>query len=220
MAFAITILAVACQPQKEKQSEATEEVTENIVEEEKVVNSPGVLNPNLATEEELLSVGLTADQVSAIVEGRPHLDGATFAKSLKEMTGEEYETTAAKLFLSMNLNTTEEDDFKLVPGVGDKMAHEFEEYRPYTSVAQFRREIGKYVDEDQVLKYESFVFVPVNLNTAPEEQILMIPGVGGKMAHEFEEYRPYESMEQFRREIGKYVDDNEVARLERYVTLD
>ena len=39
------------------------------------------------------------------------------------------------------------------------------------------------------------------------------------MAHEFEEYRPYTSLEQFRREIGKYVDDEEVARLERYVEI-
>ena len=41
-----------------------------------------------------------------------------------------------------------------------------------------------------------------------------------KMVHEFEEYRPYRSMDQFRREIGKYVDADEVARLESYVTLD
>jgi hypothetical protein len=40
------------------------------------------------------------------------------------------------------------------------------------------------------------------------------------MAHEFEEYRPYANIEQFRREIGKYVDEKEVARLEQYVTLD
>jgi hypothetical protein len=40
------------------------------------------------------------------------------------------------------------------------------------------------------------------------------------MAHEFDEYRPYTDMEQFRREIGKYVDEDEVARLEQYVVLD
>ena len=40
------------------------------------------------------------------------------------------------------------------------------------------------------------------------------------MAHEFQEYRPYKSMQQFRREIGKYVDAEEIARLEMYVTLD
>ena len=44
-------------------------------------------------------------------------------------------------------------------------------------------------------------------------------GVGERMAHEFEEYRPYRNMEQFRREIGKYVDDAKVAQFERYVTL-
>jgi hypothetical protein len=40
------------------------------------------------------------------------------------------------------------------------------------------------------------------------------------MAHEFEEYRPYTSVEQFRREIGKYVDAKEVARLERYLVIE
>ena len=100
------------------------------------------------------------------------------------------------------------------------MAHEFEEYRPYKAMAQFRREIGKYVDEDEVARMEQYVFVPIELNTATEEDILTIPGVGKRMAHEFEEYRPYKAIEQFRREIGKYVDDKEVARLERYVTLE
>jgi DNA uptake protein ComE-like DNA-binding protein len=61
--------------------------------------------------------------------------------------------------------------------------------------------------------------VSIDLNTASEAEILLIPGVDGRMAHEFEEYRPYTDMEQFRREIGKYVDDAEVERLARYVTL-
>ncbi len=39
------------------------------------------------------------------------------------------------------------------------------------------------------------------------------------MLHEFKEYRPYKAMPQFRREIGKYVDAKEVARLEMYVKI-
>jgi hypothetical protein len=39
------------------------------------------------------------------------------------------------------------------------------------------------------------------------------------MLREFKEYRPYENVERFRREIGKYVSPKEVARLERYVTV-
>jgi hypothetical protein len=34
---------------------------------------------------------------------------------------------------------------------------------------------------------------------------------------EFKEYRPYKNIEQFRREMGKYWNEREVARLERYV---
>ena len=40
------------------------------------------------------------------------------------------------------------------------------------------------------------------------------------MLHEFKEYRPFKNIEQFRREIGKYVDDKELARLERFVHLE
>ena len=61
--------------------------------------------------------------------------------------------------------------------------------------------------------------MPIDLNKASDAEILLIPGVGPRMRHEFEEYRPYTSIEQFRREIGKYVDKDEVARLERYVRI-
>jgi len=63
------------------------------------------------------------------------------------------------------------------------------------------------------------VFVPLNLNTASDQDLLTIPGLGTRMLREFKEYRPYDGIERFRREIGKYVSKEEVARLERYVTL-
>ena len=63
------------------------------------------------------------------------------------------------------------------------------------------------------------VIVPININTATDAEILRIPGVGPRMLREFKEYRPYTSIEQFRREIGKYVDKAEVARLEQYIVI-
>jgi DNA uptake protein ComE-like DNA-binding protein len=125
-----------------------------------------------------------------------------------------------KLFRPVNLNSATETEIMLIPAVNKKMAHEFEEYRPYASMEQFRREIGKYVDTTEVARLEQYVFIPVDLNTASEDEIMKIPGMSERMAHEFEEYRPYKDMEQFRREIGKYVDADEVARLESYVTLN
>ena len=186
-----------------------------------VGTNQGVLNPNQAGEDELLALPhMDETLVEAILDGRPFLTivdlDAVLAESLDEAQREEL---YAELFIPINLNTASEEEILLVPGVGDRMAHEFEEYRPYRALAQFRREIGKYVDDDEVARLEQYVFVPIDLNTASDEDILSIPGVGDRMLHEFKEYRPYQNIEQFRREIGKYVDETEVARLERYVTL-
>jgi len=71
----------------------------------------------------------------------------------------------------------------------------------------------------ELARLEQYVFVPLDLNTASDPDLLTIPGLGTRMLREFKEYRPYDGIERFRREIGKYVSKEEVARLERYVTL-
>jgi DNA uptake protein ComE-like DNA-binding protein len=182
----------------------------------------GVLNPNLAGEKELLALPpLNAKLVKQILDKRPFLSMTALDTLLRQsLSREQLAEFYPKLFIPINLNTATREEILLVPGVGKRMAHEFEEYRPYRALAQFHREIGKYVDEKEVARLEQFVFVPINLNTASDEDILSIPGVGKRMLHEFKEYRPYKNLEQFRREIGKYVDKKEVARLERYVTLE
>jgi DNA uptake protein ComE-like DNA-binding protein len=58
----------------------------------------------------------------------------------------------------------------------------------------------------------------VNLNTASGDDFMAaVPGLGNRMVREFMEYRPYISIQQFRQEIGKYVDDAQVAEYEKYV---
>ena len=93
----------------------------------------------------------------------------------------------------LNLNTTAEEDFQRVPGVGDRMAHEFEEYRPYASIREFRREIGKYVDEATVAGYEPYVFVPVRVNESDAETLAQLPGVEAEAAEALVAGRPYAS---------------------------
>jgi len=187
-----------------------------------VGNNRGVLNPNRAGEEDLLALPhLDATLVKGIMDQRPFLSMMDLHAFLSQSLNEEQWTELYDtLFVPINLNTASEQEILLITGVGPRMRHEFEEYRPYVALAQFRREIGKYVDEDEVARLEQYVFVPINLNTASDEAILSIPGVGNRMLHEFKEYRPYDNMARFRREIGKYVSDEEVARLERYVTLE
>ena len=187
-----------------------------------VGNNTGVLNPNLAVEDELVALPqIDAALAKAIIDGRPFLTMTALHVLLSERLADvELTNLYTRMFVPINLNTAGREEILLVPGVGARMAHEFEEYRPYQALAQFRREIGKYVDDDEVARMEQFVFVPIKLNAASDEDILSIPGVGRRMLHEFKEYRPYSNIQQFRREIGKYVDDDEVARLERYVTVN
>ncbi len=208
----VTMAIMACG--SKNKSEEKNDVTEPKVES---TQSAVVLNANLATTEELVGIELPEAFIQKIMDGRPFLSMNDF----DAIVGADWnkENLYGKIFIPFNLNTTAEADFKMIPGVGDRMAHEFEEYRPYNSIQQFRREIGKYVEEEEVARYENYVFVPVELNTASEDDIKALPGVGDRMAHEFEEYRPYQSIEQFRKEIGKYVDDKELARLERFVYL-
>jgi DNA uptake protein ComE-like DNA-binding protein len=185
-----------------------------------VGNNDSVLNPDVATEAELAGVPhLDAALVATIVEQRPFADMSSLDALFRALSETQRDDVYAKLFLPINLNTASRAEILLIPGLSERMAHEFEEYRPYTSLEQFRREIGKYVDAAEVARLEQYVFVPLDLNSATSEAFLTIPGVGARMVHEFEEYRPYQSMEQFRREIGKYVDEDEVARLERYMTI-
>jgi DNA uptake protein ComE-like DNA-binding protein len=92
--------------------------------------------------------------------------------------------------------------------------------RPYADMVAVNRVLAAQVSDTAARKtIYARVWKPVDLNTAKAEEILLIPGVGRRMLHEFEEYRPYRDMARFRREIGKYVDSAEVARLERYVTI-
>ena len=181
-----------------------------------------IVDANIASEKELAAVPhLNPALVKAIVDARPfptisELD-AVLSKSLKR---EQITELYGRLFVHLNLNTATREQILLIPNTGPRMAHEFEEYRPYKSLAQFHREIHKYVDDTELARLEQYVFVPVNLNTASDADILTIPGLGNRMLHEFKEYRPYKAIEQFRREIGKYVDKKEVARLERYVTIN
>ena len=181
-----------------------------------------VLDPNVAGEKELLALPhLNATLAKGLLGRRPFLSMTDLDAFLKPSLNDQQRAELyRRMFVAVNLNTASEQEILLIPGMGRKMLHEFQEYRPYKALAQFRREIGKYVDDKEVARLEQYVFVPINLNTATDEDILSIPGVGPKLLHEFKEYRPYKSIEQFRREIGKYVDKQEVGRLERYVTLD
>lgn len=119
----------------------------------------------------------------------------------------------------LNANTVAETELLPIPHITPALAKAIVERRPFKSVRDLDALLQS-LSRQQRTEVYGRLFVPINLNTATDAEILTIPGMGQRMLREFKEYRPYKSMEQFRREIGKYVSRQEVARLERYVSLN
>ena len=187
-----------------------------------VGKSQGVVDANTAAEADLAKMPhMTPAIAKALVGVRPfknitELNTFLIGQGLKQ---EEAMDFYQKAFVHINLNTATRDEILLVPGAGQRMTREFAEYRPWKTWAQFDKEIGKYVGADATAKLAQYCFIPINLNTATDADFLTIPGVGPRMVGEFKEYRPWKSWEQFDKEIGKYVDAKEVARLKRYLAI-
>jgi DNA uptake protein ComE-like DNA-binding protein len=187
-----------------------------------VGKSQGVIDVNTASEQALAALPhMTAPVVKAVLAARPFDSIIDLNKLLlsQKLTQAQANELYGKAFVHINLNTATPEEILLIPGAGKRMAHEFEEYRPWRTWAQFEKEIGKYVNAQEVARLAQYGFIPINLNTASDADILSIPGAGTRMVHEFKEYRPWKTMAQFHKEIGKYVDEKEVRRLARYVVI-
>jgi len=124
---------------------------------------------------------------------------------------------ASSGIVKLNLNTASNDEFLAVPDVGSRMVREFNEYRPYTSILQFRKEIGKYVDESQVAAYEEYLFVPVDPNSADVATLQQIPGVDEALATALIGARPFASNAAFTEKLAELLTPEQVTVAESYL---
>ena len=182
----------------------------------------GMIEPNVADEKELMKLPqLNAALVKAIVERRPFANMMDLNKFLSQsLDGKQLSELYTKMFLPINLNTATREEIMLIPGMGNRMVREFLEYRPYTAITQFRKEIGKYVDDKEVARLEQYVFVPINVNSASDETLLSIPGLTPQLLGALKDRRPYKNVQEFRAELAKNVNAKELGRIERYITIN
>jgi protocatechuate 3,4-dioxygenase beta subunit len=173
--------------------------------------------------------GSSADALTATpaqTEGPyyPVIDFSTYDSNLNSVAIDDTPVTpildqTAVEFTLMNLNTATGDQFLTIPDMSNRMVREFEEYRPYISIQQFRREIGKYVSADQVAAYEQYVYVPIQVNDSDAETLKQIPGVDDAVADALIAGRPYTSNEAFLEALGAYLDSNGVALAAYYLEV-
>lgn len=119
----------------------------------------------------------------------------------------------------VNPETASREQLLQVPNITPELADAILAGRPFENMLAVDSILAGSLSEEQRAAVYARLWKPMDLNTASREEILLIPDVDPRMPHEFDEYRPYTDMEQFRREIGKYVDAAEVARYEKYVEL-
>jgi DNA uptake protein ComE-like DNA-binding protein len=182
----------------------------------------GLADLNAVSEATLATMpSMTPAIAKAFVAARPFntiVEANNFLLGQK-LTQEQITPLYEKAFVHINLNTGTAPEILLIPRVAKRMTREFEEYRPWLSMAQFDKEIGKYVGAEETNRLKQYVFIPLDLNTATDEQFKTIPNLGGNMLREFKEYRPWKTKAQFDKEIGKYVGPKETSRLWRFMTI-
>lgn len=181
-----------------------------------------IKDANTAAEADIAAMPhMSAALAKELVAARPFESLTAFDAFLApKLTKEQRVELYPKLWVHINLNAASREEIALIPGMGPRMIREFNEYRPYASMAVFRREMGKYVNAEEVARLEQYTFVPINPTTASDADLMTIPNLGPRMLREFKEYRPWTGSAHFRKEIGKYVNAKEVGRLERFLAFE
>ena len=126
---------------------------------------PGLADFNKASESELAQLpGMTPALARGVVERRPFKSPLDLNKFLvdQKLTADQVKALYGKAFVPINLNTGTKEEFMLIPGVGARMSAEFAEYRPWKTSAQFDKEIGKYVGQQETDRLKQYVFIPAN----------------------------------------------------------
>jgi DNA uptake protein ComE-like DNA-binding protein len=117
----------------------------------------------------------------------------------------------------VDMNTVAEKELAGMPNITPAIAHAIVAKRPFASITELNALlVSQGLTPQQATELYPRAFVHINLNTATPEEILLVPGAGRRMTHEFAEYRPWRNWAQFDREIGKYVGAEATAKLAQY----
>ena len=187
-----------------------------------VGKSQGVADANTIAEKDLATMPqMTPALARTLTAQRPFNSILDLHKLLlsQGLTAEQATAFYGKAFVHINLNTATAEEILLVPGAGRRMAHEFEEYRPWKTYAQFDKEIGKYVGPDATARLAQYTFIPMNPNTAADAELQTVPGASAAMLGVIRSARPYASIAALELALTKATTATEGKRIARYFAM-
>lgn len=187
-----------------------------------VGKSLGVVDVNTVSEKTLATfASMTPAIAKAVVAKRPfqspvELNTFLLAQGLSQ---EQANAFYEKAFVHINLNTATSEEILLVPRAGRKMAHEFDEYRPWKTWAQFAKQIGKYVGADATAKLAQYTFIPMPANTAADAHLMTIPGANAALVTKIKRGRPYKTIDDVERALAAGSTPADAKRVARYLVV-
>jgi DNA uptake protein ComE-like DNA-binding protein len=188
----------------------------------------GLIEPNVAADSTLLKLpNLNAAAAEALKGAKPLLSIVTVDSILasKGLSKAQRTDLYGKMFVHVDLNRGTDAELMLIPGMNANKLRAAKAGRPWKTFEQFQADFGKATNAGEAARVEQYVFIPIDLNTFTNEIMDTFASIGvgtRQWKREFAEYRPWTSMEQFEREIGKYVRSRptELKRLQRYVIIN
>ena len=149
---------------------------------------------------------------------QPAAAASTAAPDTSQATATTGAAAAAPAATKLNLNEVTEDQLlSTIPDFSNRMVREFFEYRPYVSIQQFRKEIGKYVSAEQVAAYEQYVYVPVSADESDAATLQQLPGVDETIATALIAGRPYGSNQAFLDKLAALVSQADAQQAAGYL---
>jgi DNA uptake protein ComE-like DNA-binding protein len=145
---------------------------------------------------------------------------AMVAAALTMASGRDMHAQVGKSIGVVDVNVVPEKDIAALPHMTAAIAKALVAKRPFASITELNAFLlAQGLTQEQAMEFYGKAFVPINLNTAPSEEILLVPGAGKRMVREFGEYRPWKTYGQFDKEIGKYVGADATAKLAQYTFI-
>ncbi len=165
------------------------------------------------------ATGAAAQQATAPAVAQPEPTAVVETPAGQEAAVSATEAPAVQeASTKLNLNEASAADYQAtIPGFSSRMAREFLEYRPYVSIQQFRREIGKYVDAAQVAEYEKYVYVPVDVDQSDAATLMQLPGVDESVAAALIAARPFGSNQAFLARLAELVAADDAGQAAAYL---